>query len=64
MLIARAIVQKRKEIPFTTTTQLADLVRLIVGLNDKDLIPASGHSRHSALCNDELGELEKGTCGF
>lgn len=59
--IARAIVEKRKEIPFTTTTHLADLVRVIVGFERPGFDPATRTFQALRLyVNDELGELERG----
>lgn len=59
--IARAIVAKRKEQPFETTTQLADLVRSIVGVERPGFDPATRTFQALRLyVNDELGELERG----
>ncbi len=59
--IARAIVEKRKEKDFTTTTQLRDLVRAIVGFERPDFDPATRTFQALRLfVNDELGEIEKG----
>lgn len=59
--IARAIVQKRKKDPFTTTFQLAELVREIVGFERPGFDPATRTFQALRLfVNDELGELEKG----
>jgi 16S rRNA (cytosine1402-N4)-methyltransferase len=59
--IARAIVEKRKEHPFETTTRLADLVRTIVGLERPGFDPATRTFQALRLyVNDELGELKKG----
>lgn len=59
--IARAIVAQRKEHPFTTTTQLADLVRSIVGKERPGFDPATRTFQALRLyVNDELGELKRG----
>jgi len=59
--IARAIVEKRKETSFTTTTHLAELVRPIVGFERPGFDPATRTFQALRLyVNDELGELERG----
>lgn len=59
--IARAIVEKRKEALFTTTTQLADLVRPIVGFERPGFDPATRTFQALRLyVNEELSELEGG----
>jgi 16S rRNA (cytosine1402-N4)-methyltransferase len=59
--IAHAIIEKRKEKPFETTTQLGDLVRAIVGFERPGFDPATRTFQALRLfVNDELGELEKG----
>lgn len=59
--IAKAIVAKRKEQPFETTTDLADLVRSIVGVERPGFDPATRTFQALRLyVNDELGELERG----
>ncbi len=59
--IARAIVEKRKVAPFTTTTQLADLVRAIVGFERPGFDPATRTFQGLRLyVNDELRQLEEG----
>ncbi|MBA3813779.1 MAG: 16S rRNA (cytosine(1402)-N(4))-methyltransferase RsmH [Alphaproteobacteria bacterium] len=59
--IARAIVAQRKEHPFETTTQLAALVRPIVGVERPGFDPATRTFQALRLyVNDELGELERG----
>lgn len=56
--IARAIINKR---PFKTTTQLADLIRSIVGFERLGFDPATRSFQALRLyINDELGELERG----
>ncbi|MBP9692050.1 MAG: 16S rRNA (cytosine(1402)-N(4))-methyltransferase RsmH [Alphaproteobacteria bacterium] len=56
--IARAIIKKR---PFKTTTQLADLIRSIVGFERLGFDPATRSFQALRLyINDELGELERG----
>lgn len=59
--IARSIIEKRKIQPFTTTTQLATLVREIVGFERPGFDPATRTFQALRLyVNDELGELERG----
>jgi len=59
--IARKIVEKRRLEPFTTTKQLADLVREIVGFERPGFDPATRAFQALRLyVNDELGELERG----
>jgi len=59
--IARAIVEKRKETPFATTTQLADLVRAIVGFERPGFDPATRTFQALRLyVNQELSQLEEG----
>jgi 16S rRNA (cytosine1402-N4)-methyltransferase len=59
--IARAIVVQRREQPFETTTQLADLVRSIVRVERPGFDPATRTFQALRLyVNDELGELERG----
>lgn len=59
--IAHAIVEKRKAQPFETTTQLADLVRSIVGVERPGFDPATRTFQALRLyVNDELRELERG----
>lgn len=59
--IARAIVQERTHTPFTTTTQLATLVRKIVGFERPGFDPATRTFQALRLyVNNELGELEAG----
>lgn len=59
--IAHAIVTKRKEEPFTTTFQLANLVRSIVGVERPGFDPATRTFQALRLyVNDELQELERG----
>lgn len=59
--IARKIVETRKNQPFTTTKQLADLVREIVGFERPGFDPATRTFQALRLyVNDELGELERG----
>jgi len=59
--IARLIVEKRNDKPFTTTTQLAELVRDVVGFERPGFDPATRTFQALRLyVNDELGELEKG----
>lgn len=59
--IARAIVADRKENPFTTTTQLAELVRKIVGFERVEFDPATRTFQALRLyVNNEVTELERG----
>jgi 16S rRNA (cytosine1402-N4)-methyltransferase len=59
--IARAIVIKRQEEPFTTTFQLAHLVRSIVKAERPGFDPATRTFQALRLyVNDELQELERG----
>lgn len=56
--IAKAIIAQR---PFETTTQLAELVRSIVGMERPGFDPATRTFQALRLyVNDELGELERG----
>lgn len=59
--IAHAIIEKRKESPFTTTTQLGEVVRAIVGFERPGFDPATRTFQALRLfVNDELRELERG----
>ncbi len=59
--IARALVEKRKDQPFTTTTQLANVARAIVGFERPGFDSATRTFQALRLfVNDELGELERG----
>jgi 16S rRNA (cytosine1402-N4)-methyltransferase len=59
--IARKIVELRKNELFSTTKQLADLVREIVGFERPGFDPATRTFQALRLyVNDELGELERG----
>ncbi len=59
--IARAIVVHRKDDPFTTTTQLAELVRKIVGFERVGFDPATRTFQALRLyVNNEIRELEEG----
>lgn len=56
--IARAIIQKR---PISTTTQLAEVVREVVGIERPGFDPATRTFQALRLyINDEIGELERG----
>ncbi len=58
--IAKAIVEKRIETPFTRTGQLADLVRSIVRQGKSKVDPATRTFQAIRIwVNDELGELER-----
>ena len=59
--VAREIVAARIAAPFTTTKQLADLVRKIVPGKKNDIDPATRTFQALRIAvNDELGELESG----
>lgn len=59
--LARAIVEERRESLFTTTLQLATLVRKVVGFERPGFDPATRTFQALRLyVNNELGELEAG----
>ena len=59
--VARAIVEKRKETPFTRTGQLAEVVRANVPRSKDGIDPATRTFQALRIAvNDELGELERG----
>lgn len=59
--LARAIVTDRKSQPFTSTQQLADLVRRIVPRSKDGIDPATRTFQGLRIAvNDELGEVERG----
>jgi 16S rRNA (cytosine1402-N4)-methyltransferase len=59
--IARAIVADRKETPFETTRQLAELLRRIVPGSKDGIDPATRAFQGLRIAvNDELGEVERG----
>lgn len=62
--VARAVVAKRELIPFTTTLQLAEVVRAVVGFIRVGFDPATRSFQALRLyINNELGELEAGLHG-
>lgn len=59
--LARAIVADRKSQPFTSTKQLAELVRRIVPKSKDGIDPATRAFQGLRIAvNDELGEVERG----
>ena len=59
--LARAIVTDRKAEPFTTTRQLAELVRRVVPASKDGIDPATRAFQGLRIAvNDELGEVERG----
>ncbi|PKU22680.1 16S rRNA (cytosine(1402)-N(4))-methyltransferase RsmH [Telmatospirillum siberiense] len=59
--IARAIVADRKAQPFTTTRQLAELIRRIVPRSKDGIDPATRTFQGLRIAvNDEMGEVERG----
>ncbi len=59
--LARAIVADRKQQPFTTTKQLADLVRRVVPRSKDGIDPATRTFQALRIAvNDELGEVNRG----
>jgi 16S rRNA (cytosine1402-N4)-methyltransferase len=59
--VARAIVADRKETPFNTTRQLAELVRRVVPASKDGIDPATRTFQGLRVAvNDELGEVERG----
>jgi 16S rRNA (cytosine1402-N4)-methyltransferase len=58
--IARAIVRRREESPFRTTTQLSSLVREVIGMGNRRIHPATRTFQALRIAvNDELGQLER-----
>lgn len=58
--IARAIILRRKEQPFETTEDLADLIRSVVPKSRDKIDPATRTFQALRIAvNDELGELER-----
>jgi 16S rRNA (cytosine1402-N4)-methyltransferase len=59
--LARAIVADRRQQPFTTTRQLAELVRRVVPGSKDGIDPATRTFQGLRIAvNDELGEVERG----
>jgi len=59
--VARAIVADRKETPFTTTRQLAEMIRRVVPRSNDGIDPATRAFQGLRIAvNDELGEVERG----
>ena len=59
--VARAIVADRKSRPFTTTTELAELVRRVVRPSKDGIDPATRTFQAIRIAvNDELGEVTRG----
>jgi len=59
--IARAIVQRRRERPIRTTTELAELVAGVLGRRPRHHHPATRTFQALRIAvNDELGEIERG----
>ena len=59
--LARAIVHDRKQTPFSTTSQLAELTRRIVPKSKDGIDPATRAFQGLRIAvNDEMGEVEKG----
>lgn len=62
--VARAIVIARSEAPFTTTGQLASVVRSVVRKSKDGIDPATRTFQALRIhVNDEIGELERGLAG-
>jgi len=62
--IARAVVARRREQPFSRTGDLADLVRSVVRPDVSGIDPATRTFQALRIAvNDELGELERGLSG-
>jgi 16S rRNA (cytosine1402-N4)-methyltransferase len=59
--VARAIVERRAGVPFTRTTELADLVRSVVPKSRDGIDPATRTFQALRIhVNDELGEVDRG----
>lgn len=62
--VARAIVHARHDAPFTTTGQLASVVRSVVRKSKDGIDPATRTFQALRIhVNDEIGELERGLAG-
>ena len=62
--LARAIAADRKQTPFTTTGQLAGLIRRIVPRSNDGIDPATrAFQALRVAVNDEMGEIERGLRG-
>ncbi|KJS44890.1 MAG: 16S rRNA methyltransferase [Rhodospirillaceae bacterium BRH_c57] len=62
--VARAIAQARETLPFTTTGQLASVIRSVVRKSKDGIDPATRTFQALRIyVNDEIGELERGLAG-
>jgi len=63
--IARAIIRRRAQGPITRTTELAAVVRKVLGPKKRDAIDPATRSFQALriAVNDELGELDRGLAG-
>ncbi|HVI50860.1 MAG TPA: 16S rRNA (cytosine(1402)-N(4))-methyltransferase RsmH [Candidatus Sulfotelmatobacter sp.] len=59
--LARAIVADRKDTPFTSTLQLAEMIRRVVPRSNDGIDPATRAFQGLRIAvNDEMGEVERG----